>query len=103
MYHMNGLLRANASQLFAYQPSAKNLYPYRYSTLITASHPISSIATLALTAVYSPGGSHALFLSPSFTYLINERWDLSCIMQLAFNEANGQYISPNQVIFLRFK
>ena len=103
MYNMNGTTQANASQLFAAQPSAKNLYPYRYSVALSLMYPISETFNAGLTAVYSPGESHALFLSPNFTYSINQSWDIALIGQIVLNTDANKYISPLQVVFLRFK
>lgn len=103
MYNSNGQTNINTNQLFAYQPSAQNLYPYRYSIFLTYMQPIKQIINLGATVVYSPGESHAMFISPTFSYSINETWDLSFVGQLAFNRSGNYYISPTQVFFLRFK
>lgn len=103
MYNSNGGTSTNALQLFAYQPSAKNLYPYRYSFFVTLMHPITQVFNVGLTTVYSPGESHAMFLSPNLAYSINEMWDISLVGQFSFNQSNGYYISPSQVLFLRIK
>ena len=103
LYNSNGSITANATELFGYQPSAKNVYPYRYAVFLTFSQPIKEIFSIGLTAIYSPGESHSLFVNPTFTYTISEQWDLSLIGQVAFNRLGNQYISPLQVAFLRFK
>ncbi|BDS13825.1 hypothetical protein [Aureispira anguillae] len=103
MYNMNGSTTANSNELFAYRPSAKNLYPYRYAVFLTFSQPIKEIFNLGLTAIYSPGESHSLFLSPNFAYTINEKWDLSLVGQISFNQSGNYYVSPVQVVFLRIK
>ena len=103
MYNMNGSTSLNTAQLFLYRPSAKNLYPYRYSLFLTLMHPVTEMFNAGITAVYSPGESHSMFLSPTFTYSIKENWDLSLVGQLTFNTSGAYYISPAQVIFLRLK
>lgn len=103
LYNSNGSVNANATALFGYQPSAKNVYPYQYALFVTFSQPIKERFSVGLTSIYSPGESHALFLTPNFAYTINEQWDLSLVGQLAFNRAGGYYVSPLQVAFLRFK
>lgn len=103
MYNSNGSTNANSSALFAYRPSAKNLYPYRYSIFATFSQPIKEIFSVGLTAIYSPGESHSLFVTPNFSYIINEKWDISIVGQVSLNQSNGYYVSPVQVAFLRVK
>lgn len=103
LYNSNGSLTASSTELFGYQPSAKNVYPYQYALFVTFSQPIKELFSVGLTAIYSPGESHSLFLTPNFAYTINEQWDVSLIGQVAFNQAGGYYISPLQVAFLRFK
>lgn len=103
MYHMNGSVTANSAQLLTYQPSAKDLYPHRYSVFLMFSHPITQMFNAGLTAVYSPSESHSLLLSPNFSYSIKENWDLSLVGQITFNTAGGYYVSPVQVFFLRIK
>lgn len=103
LYNMNGTTNANANNLFAYRPSAKNLYPYKYSIFLTFSQPIKEVFSLGLTAIYSPGESHALFITPNFAYTINEKWDISLVGQISLNQSGAYYISPVQVAFLRLK
>jgi hypothetical protein len=103
MYNNNGSTSANSSELFAYRPSAKNIYPYRYSIFATFSQPIKEVFSVGLTAIYSPGESHALFLMPNFAYTLNEQWDISIVGQISLNKSGGYYVSPVQVAFLRIK
>lgn len=103
MYNSNGSTTANSSELFAYRPSAKNIYPYRYSIFATFSQPIKEIFSVGLTAIYSPGENHSLFLTPNFGYTINEKWDVSIVGQISLSKSGGYYVSPVQVAFLRIK
>lgn len=103
LYNLRGSTTINTNQLFSYQPSAKNLYPYRYSVFITYMQAIKEVVNVGATLVYSPGESHALFISPSFSYSIKDNWDLSFVGQIALNTEGKYYISPTQVFFLRFK
>lgn len=103
LFNTNGVTNAAVAQLFAIQPTAKNLYPYKYSVSLGISHPFTEKITAGLTTVYSPGESHALFVSPNFSYIIDESWDLSLVGQIVLNAENGYYTSPVQAIFLRFK
>jgi len=103
MYNMNGATKINTSQLFLYNASAKNLYPYRYSIFLTVMHPITQMFNAGATVVYSPGEDHSLFISPTFSYSIKENWDISLVGQIALNKSGDWYISPTQVFFLRLK
>jgi hypothetical protein len=103
MYNMNGATKVNTAQLFLYNASAKNLYPYKYSIFLTVMHPITQMFNVGLTAVYSPGEDHSLFISPTFSYSIKENWDISLIGQIALNQSGDYYISPTQIFFLRLK
>ena len=103
MYNMNGSTSVNSSQLFVYQPSAKNLYPYRYSVFFTLMHPVTQMFNMGVTTVYSPGERHSMFISPTFAYSIKENWDISLVAQIALNTSGAKYISPTQVFFLRLK
>ncbi len=103
MYNSNGTTNAGANELFGYRPSAKNLYPYRYSIFATFSQPIKEIFSLGLTAIYSPGESHSLFLTPNFGYILNDKWDISLVGQISLNKSGVYYVSPVQVVFLRIK
>lgn len=103
LYNSNGNVQGSITQLFGSQPTAKNLYPYRYAISLSASYPFTEKINAGVTAVYSPGESHAVFLSPNFSYLINEQWDIAFISQLVFNAENGYYTSPLQSFFLRIR
>jgi len=103
LYNMNGLLSSNTTALFSLQPSPKNLYPYRYSVFLSVMHPFTERFSGALTMIYSPGESHALFVTPTFTYTIDERWDIALVGQIALQREAPWYVSPTQAIFLRIK
>lgn len=103
LYNSLGSTTGSLASLFNFELSARNLYPYRWSALLAANYQITELMGGGLVAVYSPGPSHALFLSPSLTYSIAQSWDLDFIGQLAFNRDNGSYKSPVQGLFLRLK
>jgi len=103
LYNSNGETKGSLSQIFAFQLSAKNLYPYKYSFFLSASYPFTPLLNGGLSLIYSPGEANALFLNPTITYSVAQNWDFDLIAQLAFNNDNGQYISPIQGLFLRSK
>lgn len=89
-------------QLFSFNLTAKNLYPYRWTILTQVSHPISPLLTSSLAVIYSPSSTHALFINPTFTYSIAQDWDIDLVGQIIFNR-DGNFYSPIQAIFLRTK
>ncbi len=101
LYNSNGS-NANINSLFTYKISPRNLYPYRYNLLISASYQISPLFNSALAIVYSPGKTNALFISPNLSYSIIENWDLDLVAQIVcWNDK--AYKSPFQMLFLRLK
>jgi hypothetical protein len=94
--------QSDATNLFALELSARNLYPYKYSVLTQAMYPITPLLNSGLIVVYSPGESNALFLNPVLTYSIAENWDLDFVLQI-FLQKEDIYRSPVQAGFLRTK
>ncbi|MCP4440153.1 MAG: hypothetical protein GY810_14515 [Aureispira sp.] len=103
LYNSNGIVNGSISQLFTFELSAKNLYPYKYSMVLAAGHAFTPLISGNLSVVYSPGESHAVFISPTITYSIKENWDIDLIGQITLNKSGNKYISPMQFIFLRLK
>lgn len=110
LYNSNGSSTTNINNLFTFELSAKNLYPYPYAIFLQSSYPISPLLNAVLAIIYSPSKSQATFLNPSLTYSIKENWDLDLIGQFVFNkeEKIGHpdkklFRSPVQGLFLRFK
>lgn len=102
LYNSTGSTSQRATEIFAFELSARNLYPYRYSVLLQAGYPVTPLLNGALIAVYSPGEAHALFVNPVLTYSLAQNWDLDLVGQLLFQQA-GTYESPVQAGFLRIK
>lgn len=103
LYNSNGLVSGSTNQLFSFELSAKNLYPYKYSAMLGVTHSFTPLFSGSLSVVYSPGESHALFISPTLAYSIKENWDIDLISQITLNKSGNKYISPIQYIFLRLK
>ncbi len=102
LYNSNGTTTANAAQLFDFELSARNLYPYKYSIFTQFNYPLNPLLTGGVATIYSPGDAHALFINPTATLSVAQNWDLDLIGQIVLNEAPG-YVSPIQAIFLRIK
>ncbi len=104
LYNSNGQTAGSITQLFAFELSAKNLYPYQYTVFFSVGQPITPILNSSLAFIYSPSEAHPIFLNPVLTYSIKENWDIDLVGQLIFNEEVGQgYASPLQAIFGRLK
>lgn len=91
--------------LFTYQPSAQNIYPYKYSAFIQGTYTITPLLTSGLAVVYSFNENHPMFISPTITYSAAQNFDVSLTGQImAENSASGKpYKSPLQAFYLRFK
>ena len=105
LFNSNGMNEGSLLNLFSFELSAKNLYPYKHSIFLQGSYPFTPLINAGLAIIYSPSKAHALFVNPTFTYSIAENWDIDLIGQIAFNEDNG-FKSPLQglpPVFLRVK
>jgi len=104
LYNSNGQQMGSISQIFNFQLSAKNLYPYETALFTSIGYPINPLLNGNLAIIYSPVSSHPLFLNPGFTYSVKENWDLDLIGQLIFNKEDQRgFFSPIQAIFMRTK
>jgi hypothetical protein len=102
LYNSNGTGSASINELFNFQLSAKNLYPYKHSMLIQYSYTFTPILNSSIALIYSPGENHPVFLNPLMTYSILENWDIDVVAQIIFNKEE-RYKSPVQAIFGRIK
>ncbi|MCB0642175.1 MAG: hypothetical protein KDC44_11065, partial [Phaeodactylibacter sp.] len=100
LYNSNGMNAGSLLNLFNFQLSAKNLYPYQHSVFVQGSYPFTPLLNGSLAIIYSPSKAQALFVNPTITYSIANNWDLDLIGQIAFNEDDG-FRSPLQGLFLR--
>lgn len=103
LFNKNGTTEGSITELFAFDLSAKNLYPYKYAAFFSGGYPISPLMNGGLALIYSPSESNVLFVNPTFTYSIKENWDIDFIGQLVFGKENEKYTSPVQALFLRLK
>jgi hypothetical protein len=102
LYNSQGQPGANIVQLFDFDLSAKNLYPYRHAIFTAVQFPFTPLFNGGLTGIYSPGPSNALFLNPNLVYSLKTNWDIDLTGQIAFYNEGG-YTSPLQALFLRTK
>lgn len=103
LYNSNGGTNNDIVNLFDFELSAKNLYPFRHATILQGSYALTPLLSGGLAVIYSPVAVHPIFLNPSLTYSIANNWDIDLIGQIVMNESNNQYKSPLQAIFLRLK
>lgn len=103
LFNSNGQTNAGISNLFSFQLSAKNLYPYKYSLFLQGGYPITPLLNGGLALIYSPSKAHALFANPTISYSISQNWDLDLIGQVALESDGKKYRSPIQGAFIRVK
>lgn len=90
------------TDLFTFQLSAQNIYPFKYSIMAQAVYPISPLLSGALISVYSPGGAHATFINPVLTYSLSQNWDIDLLGQF-FLQKDKKYKAAVKAGFLRLK
>jgi len=91
-------------ELFDFDLSARNLYPFPVTMLVRANWPVSPIFTTGLALLYSPASSHPVFLAPVATLSVAQDWDLDFFGQVVFEEnADSRWTSPLQALFIRVK
>ncbi|HFA51815.1 MAG TPA: hypothetical protein ENJ95_22595 [Bacteroidetes bacterium] len=101
LYNSNGTT-SGGGDLFTFQLSARNLYPYKYSILTQLGYPITPLLNSAFIVVYSPGNANALFLNPVLSYSLSQNWDLDLVGQLFFSKGE-KYRSAVDAGFVRIK
>lgn len=103
LYNSNGQRAGAITELFSFELSAENLYPYRHALVSQASYPLGPLIQSGLAIIYSPVRSHPLFLNPTFSVSIANNWGLDMIGQIVLNQQGNTYQSPVQAFFLRLK
>ena len=102
LYNSNGTSDSNINELFSFELSAKNLYPYNFAIFAQGNYPLTPLLSGGLAIIYSPSKVHALFLNPTFSYSLADNWTLDLVGQLVFNREE-RYRGPIQALFIRFK
>jgi hypothetical protein len=103
LFNNQGSTNVSTTNLFEFELSARNLYPYKHALFAQAGYPFTPLLNGGLAVIYSPVQVHALFINPTVTYSIKENWDIDLIGQLTFDEEERGYVSPIQSVFLRMK
>jgi len=91
------------TSLFSFDLSARNLYPYRWSTFIQASYPVSPLINTGLAFIYSPVVGSPIYLSPTATYSLANNLDVSLVGQIVLQDGLDGYGSQANVFYLRMK
>ncbi|HPG09455.1 MAG TPA: hypothetical protein P5275_17165 [Saprospiraceae bacterium] len=102
MINSQGDTQSPVTELFNFNLSAKNLYPYRSAVYLQMSHPISPLVNGGLSIIYSPVKSQPFFVNPTVSVSVAENWDLDLVGQVLWNKTDHFY-SPLQAFFLRMK
>jgi len=105
---LSGGVLFNASEnidanLFAFELSARNLYPYKWSIISSISYPINPLVSGSFSVIYSPVDGHPLFFNPNLTYSIAQNVDINIVGQILLQGDGDNYFSPTQVGYLRVK
>lgn len=105
LYNSNGSSSAGILNLFNFQLSARNLYPYRWSALLQAGYPLTPLLNTGLALIYSPASTHPVFANPTLSISIADNWNLDAVGQIVMEKRpnNDGYGSPLQAVFLRLK
>ena len=102
LYNSNGKTSGSLAELFSFELSAKNLYPFRHAIFVSGGYPVTPLINANLAIIYSPVRSHPLFLNPTFTLSIAQNWDLDLVGQVAFSKT-AAFRNAVTAAFLRTK
>jgi len=91
------------ANILNFELSARNLYPYKWSTIISAGLPFTPLWNMNLALIYSPVDGNPLFVNPTLTYSLAENVDINLVGQIILQEGMDRYESPTQVAYLRVK
>ena len=103
LYNSRGSTNASVANLFNFELSARNLYPYRHGIFAQVSYPFTPLLNGGAAFIYSPVEVHALFVNPTLTLSVADNWGLDLVGQLIFDKEEKGYTSPIQAFFLRLK
>lgn len=105
MYNSLGKLNPDFGLLVVGQrpQSVRSLSPYKWSSFIQTSYPITPLLNSGIALIYYPGG-HSFFINPSLTYSVRQNLDLDLIGQMFFgNNAQGNFTSLINSLYIRLK
>lgn len=104
LYNSNGNTDQPFQQIFNFQLSAKNLYPYKWATFTQLSYPFNPLLSTSFAIIYSPVKANPLFLNPQISYNISDEWDISLIGQMIYsNDNKDEFHNYLDGVFMRLK
>ncbi len=102
LYNLAAVNTANTN-IFAFELSARNLYPFEWSVFSSVSYPITPLLSTSVALIYSPVTGHPLFANPTLTYSLAQNLDADLVGQFIFQNSGNGYGSNTQVFYLRIK
>jgi hypothetical protein len=102
LFNSSGADDNAALNIFDSDLSARQLFPYRYATLLLLAYPVTPLLNTSLVVLYGPGEANMLFLNPTITASIAQNWDLDVVGQFVFQKLE-KYESPVQAGYVRLK
>ena len=94
---------SNSGNIFNFELSARNLYPYKWSVFTSVGYPITPLLNASIALIYSTIDGHPLFLTPTFTYSLGQNLDMDFVSQIILQDTAERYGSDIQAYFLRVK
>jgi hypothetical protein len=83
--------------------SVRSLSPYKWSSFVQTSYPITPLLNSGIALIYYPGGD-SFFINPSITYSARQNLDLDLIGQMFFGDnAAGNFSSLINSLYVRLK
>jgi hypothetical protein len=103
LYNALGRTSGGLDDLFGFELSARNLYPFRWTVNANAAFAVHPLVNVSLTTVYSVATSHPVFVTPAITWSALSDIDVDLVGQFVLHREGKDYVSPVQAGFLRIK
>lgn len=80
--------------------TAKSLFPFRFSGLVTCSKSVATVHTVSLSVVAASTDA-TLLLLPSYAWNVSDAFDLDAVVQSFLSDAGGRWRLQGLLFFLR--
>jgi hypothetical protein len=80
--------------------TAKSLFPFRYSGLVSGSKSFATVHTISLSVVAASTDA-TLLLLPSYAWSVSDAFDLDAVVQSFLSDAGGRWRMQGAAFFLR--
>jgi len=80
--------------------TAKSLFPFRYSGLVSCSRSLATVHTVSLSVVAASADA-TLLLLPSYAWNVSDAFDLDAVVQTFLSDAGGRWRLQALQFFLR--